>query len=588
VIKAGQREIPEAQKAVSPKSPEPQKLNRKFFFIFDLQLNDLSGLAQSMKAAIHLMNTQIQPADEISVCSYQARKGLRVHEYLSTDHATIRRAIEKLRGVIGSSPDSGSTGLVDPSGGGWQTSLAPPPAAATGGLLTPPDSEEGDLPMVRLNYVRTMTEFAKTLRYLPGYKNIVLFSAGLARSTMLGDKILRDAYLDLGREFGASSSPVFSINSLGLRAHKMAADERGDWSLKNLATASGGRYFDNVSQTEEVSSGIQNATDNYYVLGYPIGEKWDGKFHEIKVKVKRPGCVISAQIGYYNPKPFAELSEFEKQLQLLDLAFSDQPRFQSPLELPAVVLPGRDDSGPYLIFMSELPSEVIQEVASQQIEATSIAIDQERNVVAHTSRLVQIPDVSGKQIVCYGLVAPKTESNECVMILRNMSTGKAARARGSARIPEPILGGLRMDQPLFLVPLDDGEVVYFGLGSGDKRTSGQTTLQDLLPFLSNRLKPVMNEIGRATSKLFAIVRCAASDMPNADIDFEASLKESRSGADFPLRPAVLDVKSQGKSVAFLLELALPELHIGDCSLVLRCKDKSSGAKSEMSRTIKVV
>jgi VWFA-related protein len=588
-IRADGRESPGLQKAASSNESQVQKLNRKFFFIFDLQLNDLQGLAQSKKAALQFLDTQIQPTDEVSVCSYQARKGLKVHEYLNTDHKTITRAIEKLRGVPGSSVDAGPTGLKDESGGGLSlsASLRPPPPAMEDGILGPADSEENDLPTLRLNYVRIMTEFAKTLRYLPGYKNIVLFSAGLARSTVLTDKNLRDAYGDMGKEFGASSSPVFSVNSLGLRSYKMTPDERGDSSLKNLAVTSGGQYFANVSHAEKIASGIQSATGNYYVLGYYIDARWDGKFHEIKVKVKRPGCIVSTPIGYYNPKPFAELSEFEKQLQLMDLAFTENPRFQSPLELPSIVLPCGHESGTYLAFFSKLPSEGMNEITQQQIEAIVISVDQENNVIASKSGLIQIPDTLKKQVVCYSVIPAKTESQNCVMILRNTKTGKAARARGSASVSPPVLSGLELDPPLFLVPLDDGEVVYYGLTNKEKGAAGPPSLQQLFPFLSNRLKPVMGEISRETSRILAIVRCTDSSLPNAEIEVGASLKDRQEGADIHLQPVILDVNRQAKVDIFLLEFSLPELKAGVYTWAITGMNKKSRAKSTVSRIIRV-
>jgi VWFA-related protein len=99
--KPEQKEVAELQKTEIPPPARLPKLNRKFFFIFDIQQNDLQGLARSKQAAFHFIDTQIQPTDEVGILSFQARIGLKMHEYLSTDQKKVRKAIEKLKGVPG-------------------------------------------------------------------------------------------------------------------------------------------------------------------------------------------------------------------------------------------------------------------------------------------------------------------------------------------------------------------------------------------------------------------------------------------------------------------------------------------------------
>ena len=62
-----------------------------------------------------------------------------------------------------------------------------------------------------------------------------------------------------------------------------------------------GKYFGNIKNYENIMQEIHNTTGSYYVLGYYIDEKWDGRYHKIKVKVKRKGCEVRAQGGFFNP-----------------------------------------------------------------------------------------------------------------------------------------------------------------------------------------------------------------------------------------------------------------------------------------------
>ncbi len=577
--KPEQKEVAELQKtAVLPPTQLP-KLNRKFFFIFDIQQNDLQGFARSKQAAFHFMDNQVQPTDEVGILSFQPRIGLKMHEYSSTDHKKVRKAIEKLKGV----PGSGSGGLpTEPLGEGGGGILA---------FLAPPYNPEADYAeMLRKNYVSVMTELAKTLRYIPGYKNIVFFSAGFARSTLVGDMVFQKSYEDMGKEFSSSSSPIYTINTMGSRSHFISPDDRGDLSLQNLAALSGGQYYEDVAQAEKIASGIQNATGNYYVLGYYIDAKWDGQFHEIKVKVNREDCLVSSQSGYYNPKPFSQFSKFEKELHLMDLAFSENAQFQTPVELALVVLPCQVESGTHLIFMAELPWERLEEIMKPPMEVVSIVIDQDNNMIVSKGGDIEIPDISKKRLVYYGMIPLNPGVYDCVMILRNMQTGKAARARGAATVPQTVTSGLQLDSPLLLVPTADKDVAYFRLTKQDKEPIDKfaSGLKDLFPFLTNRLAPVMDEIPKGTSEVLAMVRSMVHNIPNANIEFSAYLKAGAGGEAIPLSPSILNGKRQGKLDILLLSLPLPGLEPGDYTLTLVAQDKNSGAKTEVSRRIKII
>ena len=84
---------------------------------------------------------------------------------------------------------------------------------------------------------------------------------------------------------------------------------------------------------------VNNITGMYYVLGYPISQTWDGKFHNVRVKVTRPDCEVHAQPGYFNPKPFTEYSKIEKEIHLVDLALSAKPISQDPQRFAMQALP---------------------------------------------------------------------------------------------------------------------------------------------------------------------------------------------------------------------------------------------------------
>ena len=78
-------------------------------------------------------------------------------------------------------------------------------------------------------------------------------------------------------------------------------------TLRTFSEATGGIA---TVGTNDFAGGFKRIVEDnsaYYVLGYhPAELKQDGKFHEISVKVKRPGVQVRARKGYYATKPGKE------------------------------------------------------------------------------------------------------------------------------------------------------------------------------------------------------------------------------------------------------------------------------------------
>jgi VWFA-related protein len=97
--------------------------------------------------------------------------------------------------------------------------------------------------------------------------------------------------------------PVFDDPSLGLDPQGLAGDFRmSQDSLRVLADETSG--FAAVNTNDFTSAFARVVKDNsaYYVLGYyPPGQRKDGRFHKLSVKVSRPGLQVRARGGYSTP-----------------------------------------------------------------------------------------------------------------------------------------------------------------------------------------------------------------------------------------------------------------------------------------------
>jgi VWFA-related protein len=102
---------------------------------------------------------------------------------------------------------------------------------------------------------------------------------------------------DLGDHIG---DPTDTDEHLPTRAAPESFD-----TMRVLAERTGGKAF---YGTNDIAGAIRHAMDDSrvtYTLGYyPAAVKWDGTFHEIKVKVAAPGAEVRARTGYFAlPEP---------------------------------------------------------------------------------------------------------------------------------------------------------------------------------------------------------------------------------------------------------------------------------------------
>jgi VWFA-related protein len=89
---------------------------------------------------------------------------------------------------------------------------------------------------------------------------------------------------------GQDTLPPLSVDGATLRARQT--------SLRDLAAATDGIA---VLNTNDLESGLRRVTadlSSYYLLAYYSTGKLDGKFHSIRVRVKRPGVQVRARRGY--------------------------------------------------------------------------------------------------------------------------------------------------------------------------------------------------------------------------------------------------------------------------------------------------
>jgi VWFA-related protein len=158
-----------------------------------------------------------------------------------------------------------------------------------------------------------LSAIAAHIADVPGRKNLLWLTANLPFSGRVIARILSRANIAaypvdarglLPRApqenlDGVADEDAFALGTLG-GPPAMSAEPIGVAAMQDMADDTGGRAFVN---TNDLTGAIRQAIEDSaatYTLGFNIGnESIDGKFHEIKLEVKRKGVTLHYPKGYF-------------------------------------------------------------------------------------------------------------------------------------------------------------------------------------------------------------------------------------------------------------------------------------------------
>jgi len=300
--------------------------------------------------------------------------------------------------------------------------------------------------IVSSNFIWSMQSLAQALRYVQGRKVILLYSTGLHPAYLGRGVYFSSGNSDLGREYeqlcrqlSDANASVFPVDTEDNSYLAITDFHKGAVSLQEIASKTGGQYTGTIYAAPDHIEKIETLTAAYYVLGYPVPESWDGKYHEIKVKVKRPGCRVIFQPGYFNQKPFSSFSELEKKIHLVDVALSPRPLSGEPVRFAMEAQIKSPAPANNIRLIARLRLEELGEVVGLRVEAVSLLFDQLDQIV--DSRRVELdltkPEYRQKPFSIQSELSANPGTYKCRLVVRNMETGKSAVAAASVTIPGP-------------------------------------------------------------------------------------------------------------------------------------------------------
>jgi VWFA-related protein len=561
------------------------------------------------------MDTQAQPSDEVGVLSYSAIKKLTLHEYLTRDHTEVRKVVE----AFGTKYRAGraenfedeywyqATGdnPLDPSKRGKITFKEGAQVEDRPVTGSTPDwdkfNTQEDSSVHAIHFVQNIKNFAEAMKYIPGYKHIILFSSGIPYSLMygvhhpndtwnvtsgretinqqtwdFGNSLIRQNWEDMLKVLAASNSTIYTMDTEDLSA-TIGIQSRlsGGFTLQNMSNATGGKYFGDINSYEEHLEKIQNLTGCFYVLGYYIDDRWDGKYHKLRVKVNRPGFEVHAQRGYYNPKPFAQYSKLEKMLHLVDLALNNRSLFQDPLQFPMISLPVSVRGEVHVGMYSLLPARILQEFSGKNVEIASIIFDEENSIVKIGRDKKDFSILPEGNMYYTDLTSLQPGTYKCRLVIRNPETGRGAVASSSVIVPMGGNKGIKLYPPLLLKREEDAFYL---------RESSQ-----IFPYDARQYAPLIGALKPGTTTLWAAVRCSVPGLQAPDLKLSANIihHSSNSGTSVPANITILNRYQDEDSEIFLLEIQTGGLEPGKYFLYLFATDGQTQSRSVCNSTFEV-
>ena len=297
--------------------------------LLDMYNTKMTDQVYARKQTIRFLR-QIRPEDRIAVYLLNGKGFSVIHDFTNSSESLLASLSKVLPGfsheLDSSSPDASNTGNDE-----------------TDTFIDTANTVMSNF-YTRNRVINTCLAFkmlANHLSGVPGRKNVVWVSGGFpiafgygdsqdttdqsqlgtTESAASQDRELFASYIeDASLAMNTANAAVYPVDARGLmglpfadasrsiklnsRSHQlpdnmMHVDQKNMDTMNYIADLTGGKAYYN---TNDIEGAIRKAIDDSsvtYTLGYYVSaDNWDGKFHKLKVKVKRSGAVVRTKKGY--------------------------------------------------------------------------------------------------------------------------------------------------------------------------------------------------------------------------------------------------------------------------------------------------
>jgi VWFA-related protein len=493
----------------APAEDAPAIARRHWLIVLDLSYTSPKGLALARAAARDFIAHATTETDLVGVATVSAEGGWKLLANFSRDRTALSNAV----GAAGTPALAVNT---DPLSFSFQVPGAEADLGVSGGAAGKAEARDTALEMQRMidrgsdarergrvtQLVGNLGAIARTLDSVRGRKHVLFFSEGFDNRLLLGSEKVRTASgledpgivanqesaaeqalhgrtwnVDSDTRFGSSSTRtrfgealgvfrrsdtvLHAIDVTGLQAQGLDASNAkartGRDALFLMAHETEGELVQNSNQLSAELDKVADRTALVYVLVYqPKALEKPGAYHALKVTVKTPGARVSARAGYYEPRPFANLSPLERQLATGDLLTGGG---DNSLGISAVAAPFPSGPGTALVpVILELPGKrLLADAAAAQapLQIYAYALDSAGTLRDYSTQevtldLVKLHDALAHGGIKYYATLTLPPGDFTIRLLaRNAATGRSGRASVALTVPRMDGGSAFVVPPLF-------------------------------------------------------------------------------------------------------------------------------------------
>ena len=558
---------------------QPTADSRVFVMIVD-DLHILPGVIVPVKRAMTEFLQTLSPRDEVAII-FVGHSDL--SQNFTTDLSRLLKAVDNVRSAFGFGlgADAIASLARQPTG-----ARAPPPA-------TGPVCASGPAISLALQAARSaafeLKNAAATLANSGHARRAIVYVSGQSVLDPAAPSICpfnngpnensaANAYrLDLQSAFDQarrSDVPIYTLDPRGLVQPETATigpccasyQQRAEVQrriglqqdyLASIATNTGGRFFINQNDLAHAVDEIVSENSSYYLLGYyPDPFVANGKFHDLKVTVTRPGVRVRARSGYTAPLAGAPAETAKTALtSAMSAGFN-----VAGLSLRAFAAPvASTATGMSVVVTTEVTLPAIaagENPTGETLHWEVLALDPDGKIKASTGHAAPIAlSHSGAHLVVNDVLDLPMQPVTIRVGVTSEALGKTGSVQLSVDVPNVSSSKLQI-----------GSVVLGVVGANGQPTSEPENLKVLLPFQPTTMRTFAST---DTLEVFAPLFWASNDAA------AHTVLSIRSGADVVVHQEI-DVpgavtKADHRTAPVRSDLALLGVAAGQCVLSVEAR-----------------
>jgi VWFA-related protein len=367
--------------AISPMNPASR---RSFVLLFDLGFTSPRSMSRAHDAARRFVNESVGPRDLVAVATVDPDRGFRFITAFTTDRQLVVSAIANPITFHGADPLQIANQTVIFEGPRGDESPGSAPVIENAGHGGEGDQQIRDLAnSAKGQYeqaarqriereIDSMSNLARSLRMVPGRKQVVLLSEGFDAKYLQGfdargskEQTKMQAQLISGNQEKIDTDKMFGNSAAMNRVQRMADSFRAADVVLHAIDVQGVRVQNNLEEGSIINSNgglfllsrptggevFQNSNDLHadfdrllrqqevvYVLGIHTTDNVPGTFHNVSVKLLNapPGSRAVSPAGYYER---GRVTSVERALTNAQIIVNDIPQSDLRVNVLAAAFP---------------------------------------------------------------------------------------------------------------------------------------------------------------------------------------------------------------------------------------------------------